>query len=417
MRALLLIAANDLRLFLRNPGSWVSLVLLPVLFTLVLGFAFAGGDSPQRLRLDVIDQDHSPASARLLAAFAQTEQTLLVCLSTTESPEGCDLPADGLTVAAGLERVQGGESAALLVIPAGLATALTEFSPAQLEYYSAIVPPAPDPVRQIVATILPRLSQAALNRQVASAVLTRLAQTQSVVAPAGIELAAASVYSATERMFAQRPAAVEYLSVGTEPAATATQGFGQSVPGMGSMYVMFTVLGGIVSLQRDRQRWTLPRLAAMPLRRGQILGGKILTYFVLGMVQYLVVFAVGWLVGLDFGPRPWLLWPVMAAFVLCCTALALALAPLMSNPGQAGLLAQLLSLSFAALGGAWWPLEIVAPWMRMVGHLSPVAWAMDGFRDLLFYQGDLAAILPEVGVLLAAAALCFGFGIWRFRYL
>jgi ABC-2 type transport system permease protein len=181
--------------------------------------------------------------------------------------------------------------------------------------------------------------------------------------------------------------------------------------------VMFTVLGGISSLQRERQRWTLPRLAAMPLRRWQILGGKILTYFVLGMLQYLIVFAAGWFVGLDFGPRPELLWLVMAAFVLCCTALALALAPMMSNPGQAGLIAQLLSLSFAALGGAWWPLEIVSPWMRMVGHLSPIAWAMDGFQDLLFYRGDLWAILPEVGILGAIALLCFGVGIWRFRYL
>jgi ABC-2 type transport system permease protein len=272
-------------------------------------------------------------------------------------------------------------------------------------------------VRQIVATILPRMSQAVLNQHVAGELLTQLAPVRSSAAPELIELAAARVYSTTEQLFAQRPALVEYRSLGPESSDTGMQGFRQSVPGLGSMYVMFTVLGGISSLQRERQRWTLPRLAAMPLRRWQILGGKILTYFVLGMLQYLIVFAAGWFVGLDFGPRPELLWLVMAAFVLCCTALALALAPMMSNPGQAGLIAQLLSLSFAALGGAWWPLEIVSPWMRMVGHLSPIAWAMDGFQDLLFYRGDLWAILPEVGILGAIALLCFGVGIWRFRYL
>jgi ABC-2 type transport system permease protein len=55
--------------------------------------------------------------------------------------------------------------------------------------------------------------------------------------------------------------------------------------------------------------------------------------------------------------------------------------------------------------------------MQRIGHLTPVAWVMDAFRDLLFYGGGLSAILPELGVLLGAAALLFAVGIWRFRYL
>ena len=76
-----------------------------------------------------------------------------------------------------------------------------------------------------------------------------------------------------------------------------------------------------------------------------------------------------------------------------------------------------LALTFASLGGAWWPLEIVPEFMQRIGHLTPVAWVMDAFRDLLFYGGGLSAILPELAVLLGAAVLLFGVGIWRFRYL
>jgi ABC-type multidrug transport system permease subunit len=54
--------------------------------------------------------------------------------------------------------------------------------------------------------------------------------------------------------------------------------------------------------------------------------------------------------------------------------------------------------------------------MQFIGHLTPVAWVMDAFRDLLFYGGNLVDVLPEIGVLLAAAAVLFGVGIWRFRY-
>ena len=43
-------------------------------------------------------------------------------------------------------------------------------------------------------------------------------------------------------------------------------------------------------------------------------------------------------------------------------------------------------------------------------------WAMNAFQDLLFYGGGFADILPEMAVLLAAATVLFGVGVWRFRY-
>ena len=49
--------------------------------------------------------------------------------------------------------------------------------------------------------------------------------------------------------------------------------------------------------------------------------------------------------------------------------------------------------------------------MRTIGHLSPVAWVMDGFHHVMWYGGGLAEIAPEIGILLGAAALFFA--NWR----
>ena len=54
--------------------------------------------------------------------------------------------------------------------------------------------------------------------------------------------------------------------------------------------------------------------------------------------------------------------------------------------------------------------------MRTIGHLSPVAWVMDGFHHVMWYGGGLAEIAPEIGVLLGAAALFFAIGVRSFRY-
>ncbi len=421
MRALLTITLNDLRIFLSKPGSWISLGLLPVLFTVVLGFAFSSGSSDPTLRVDVIDEDNSARSVRFLTELRNANETLLLCPMDALGDSGedrCGLADEPLTLEKGQERLREGESAALLVIPAGYGAALENFTNVQIDYYSATDPTSPDPVRQTLDAVMRRVNGAALTAAVAGGVLDRISTQRgaSAAIDSWRDSFVSDVYSKTEMLMAQRPPAVHYVATGGAQESGVNEGFRQSVPGTGSMYVMFTVLGGVAILLRERKRWTLQRLGVLPIRRSQILGGKILTYFTLGMMQYLIVFAVGLVVGLDFGPHPLLLLPVMVTFVLCCTALAFAIAPFLNSEGQASVMAQLLSLTLASIGGAWWPLEIVPEFMQRIGHLSPVAWAMDAFQDLLFYGGGFAQILPEMAVLLAAAAALFGVGVWRFRY-
>lgn len=442
MRATLTMTLNDLRIFLSRPGTWLGLVLLPILFTVGLGFAFSGGDGPETLLVDVIDEDKSERSAQLIQALAVANDALVLCpihhnslpnnngatndngaidndgANGDDGEDRCELAGETLTLERGQERVREGVSEALIVIPSGYGEAVASLAPVQIDFYSTSAPTSPDLIRQTLDALLLRENTSALTAGVADAVLARLGEAAGVgevIEPLRDSFVRA-VYTNTGRLIAQRPPAVEYEAVGGTPRDESLQGFNQSVPGVGSMYVMFTVLGGMVLIQRERQRWTLQRLAVLPLTRGQILGGKILTYFLLGMFQYFVVFAVGLVVGLDFGPSPLLLLPTMAAFVLCCTALTFAIAPSLHSEGQANVVTQLLSLTFAALGGAWWPLEIVPEFMQRIGHLTPVAWVMDAFHDLLFYGGGMAEIAPELGVLLAAAAALFGVGIWRFRY-
>lgn len=427
MRATLTITRHDLRVFFARPGNWLGLALLPVLFTLFFGFAISGGSAePATLRVDVVNLDGRPRSRQLLDALRRVNEALLLCPfdqgahqdAGQDADERCDLAADRpLDVEGGLARVRDGDSAALIVIPAGYTAALESATPVALDFYSATDPPAPDPVRQSLETAVQRVNSASLTADVTSAVLERISAQTAVDSASSPwrDAFVADIYTKTAALWAERPPVVRTVTTGAQRTQP-DQGFGQAVPGMASMFVLFTVLGGMAFLQRERQRGTLQRLGALPVRRSQVLGSKILTYFTLGMLQYAIVFAVGLAVGLDFGPAPLLLLPVMAAFVLCCTGLTFAIAPSLSSERQAGVVAQLLGLTLAALGGAWWPLEIVPRFMQWIGHLSPVAWAMDAFRDLIFYGGGWGDILPEIGVLLAAAALCFGLGIWRFRY-
>lgn len=59
----------------------------------------------------------------------------------------------------------------------------------------------------------------------------------------------------------------------------------------------------------------------------------------------------------------------------------------------------LLGLVMAALGGCWWPLEVVPAHARTLAYLFPTGWAMDALHQLITYGNGLAGAREELGVL------------------
>jgi len=417
MQKILVIARTDLQIFLSQRGNLFGIFLLPVIFTLVLGYSFGDSGGSARPMLDLLDLDQSAHSAQFITALRAADQQLILCPLDNDAEDHCQLEGVHLDKAAGIERARDEQTSGFLVIPAGYADGITAGTPTQLDYYSSGDPSFPDAVAQSVQSVLTRVNSAIVAAQVGGHFLQSLDALLALNAIAPSTAVDQALYDAAARKLEERPAAVRYRSTDDEgPTIDSIQsGFGQSVPGMGSMYVMFTVLGGTAVLLRERRQWTLQRLAVMPLSRAQLLGGKILAYFTLGMIQYLVIFAVGLAVGLQLGGDLLGLLVIMVAFVLCITALAFVLAIYMKSEEQAAGTARLLALTLAPLGGAWWPLQIVPDFMQTIAKLSPIAWAMQGFRELIFYGGSLGTILPEAAVLLGAAASLFALAIYKFQ--
>ena len=85
------------------------------------------------------------------------------------------------------------------------------------------------------------------------------------------------------------------------------------------------------------------------------------------------------------------------------------------NDQQAGGIGVVLSLGLAALGGAMLPSELFSPTMQRIAHLTPHAWALDGFAELVRRDGTAVDILPELGVLTLYAIVLLGLASWRLR--
>lgn len=186
----------------------------------------------------------------------------------------------------------------------------------------------------------------------------------------------------------------------------------QSIPGVLVMFVVMTVLiGGSESLTREKIQGTLRRLATTPLSARQVLLGKTLGLTLLGAAQAAVLVVITEIVsrlgvaGLDFLWAPFLIGvlPVLLAFCGCIAALGLLISGLLRTPQQAESLAWLFGLALSALGGAWWPLEIMPDGMRLFARILPTSWAMSGLHNVItFGQGLAGAALPTVVLILMA---------------
>ena len=69
----------------------------------------------------------------------------------------------------------------------------------------------------------------------------------------------------------------------------------------------------------------------------------------------------------------------------------------------------LLTMVMAALGGAWWPIEVTPGWMQAIQKAVPAGWTMDAMHRLISFGDAPHTVLPHlIALLIAAGAIAWG---------
>ncbi len=102
------------------------------------------------------------------------------------------------------------------------------------------------------------------------------------------------------------------------------------------------------------------------------------------------------------------------AFCLLSAGVAMLIGAVASNAEQASSIGVFAGLGIAALGGSMIPPEIFPPVMETISWFIPHRWAIDGLRELVA-GGTLLDVIPQVGLLLAAATVVLALATWRLR--
>lgn len=369
------IGMTGLRRLFRDRSSIFFVFILPLAIILFVGAQFGSGGPPGLL----VYHDDGEVATDIVAAL-----------------EGVEVErAD--TVDQVTERVERGYANAGVVLPDDLDQLLLEGGEVEIGLVSRA--DAPASLRQIVGAAV---SDATADLRVARIVaeVTGQGMSEAVDVVAGRSAPGIEVETTTvgESMFGPN---IGQFSVGAAQQLV--------------LFVFLTTLTGSAALIQSRQLGVTTRMVSTPTPVRTIVGGEGLARFLVGGFQglYIIVFTLV-AFGVDWGdPLGWL--ALLVAFAATGAAFAMLMGAVFRNDQQAGGLAVLFGLGLAALGGAMLPMELFSPTMRRIAHVTPHAWAIDGFGELVYRGGGLADVAQEVVVLLAYAAVVGVLASWLLR--
>ncbi|MFD5246126.1 ABC transporter permease [Amycolatopsis sp. NPDC058340] len=192
-------------------------------------------------------------------------------------------------------------------------------------------------------------------------------------------------------------------------------GFGYSAPTMLVFFVFINAMALGAALIQTRDLGIHARVMAGPVRARDVVLGETLCYLVLALLQSALIIGAGSLLfGVSWGD------PVAAAALTITWALVGAGAGMLSGTvfrtaDQASAVGPAVGIGAGMLGGCTWPLEIVPPAVRIAGHATPHAWAVDAWTAILSRGSGLSGVLGPLAVLVAFAALFLGVAVLRMR--
>jgi ABC-2 type transport system permease protein len=173
-------------------------------------------------------------------------------------------------------------------------------------------------------------------------------------------------------------------------------------------------------LIKEREAGSLRRLVAAPLPRGALIGGKVLAYTLVVVIQVAIIFLIGALaMDVSFGSSPLGLILITLCLGLVSTTLGMLVAALAKTAEQAGSISLVLIFVLGFLSGSFAPQTAFyrgEGFMALLSRLTPQAQATIGYHTIILQGGGVVDILPQIAYLLGLSLVFFLIAIWRFRF-
>lgn len=365
MTRIMAMAVKETAHIRRDPQTMIMALLMPVLLLLLFGYGVTF--DLEHLPIAVVDQDHTHLSRDIIRAFGHSNDLTVVAeLNSTSQAE---------TMA------RNGKTIATLIIPRDFSRKLTRGETAKLQ----LVVDGSD-----------------------SSTATQLINKADAIASAALET---PVITGTSR--APRFAANSFTFY--NPAKRSAL---LLVPGLVAyILAMLCVLLTALTIAREWERGSMEQLFTTPIRRGELILGKLLPYVALGSLGVLLVLAVGaWVFEVPIRGSLTALGVASLLFLLGMLAQGLFISVITKNQmvaTQVGTMTSMLPIQL--LSGFVFPIDNIPAPLRIISELMPATHFIASLRGILLRGNGFQEQLGHLTALGVFASFMVLITAMRFR--
>lgn len=356
----------------RNRAMLPILIVMPVVQLLIL--SFAASYELKEVNFTLLDRDQSTVSRQLIAKF-QSSGYFNVLEETFDQAEA-------------LESLNAGRVNMIMEIPYGFEKQLKtgHIAPMQL-----II----DAVDGSSAGLIQSYSTSILN-DFNSEQLVKLQLSQAPTTHAGIKhinLIPQNWYNPD----------LNYITF--------------MVPGI--LVVLVSMIGLFLSgmnIVREQEMGTIEQLNVTPIRKYQFMIGKLLPFWIIGMVDLLIGLALArYGFHIPFLGSLFTILLIASIFLVVIQSMGLLISTLTQTQQQAMFVAWFFMVIFILMGGLFTPIESMPSWAQNLVYANPVAYFIKIMRMVLLKGAGWKEIASMVSMLTAMGSLLLLISINRYK--
>ena len=402
----LVIAFNSLKVTFRDKSNLIWLIIMPIVWTTLIGTMSTTGSGDEKIPVGFLNSDRGIYGEVFEEILKKEESIEIIAMVEDDEDKMRDLVKDsklsvGLIIPDNFsEKLKVGEQVVIEILK----------SERSSSYF----------LDELIGKVAERISIDALaaNFTVEKIGERRMVLEEEVLGDEK-ERIWKEAFVKADAFFEPAPSiGIEYVVLSVEKRdENIPLGVEASSPGFAVMFVMMGVCFAGVAMVQERHHKTLARLLTTPTEKFFIISGKMLGFFLVGFIQFMILILFGQLVlKVNWGNLPLGVLLLVISYVLSVTGIGTLLSVIVRTSAQAGAFAVLISMVTSMLGGAWWPIEIVPKFMQNIARFTPQYWAINGFNKIITRGFGVTEILPNFYVLLAISALSLLLAIRFFRF-
>lgn len=187
----------------------------------------------------------------------------------------------------------------------------------------------------------------------------------------------------------------------------------QTVFGFTLFFVVYTITFSVTSIIEQKQNGVWDRLILSPASKTSIYTGNLLFSFILGYLQIIIIFMFfASVFQYDFRGGLFVSMLVVIPYVFALVSFGILLSGLITSIRQLDAIVPFLAVSFAMLGGAFWPIEIVSSKAILaLSYVTPITYGMEMLKGATLYNWSFEQYLLPGSILFFMGAVFMGIGL------